>query len=171
MKTAFKRLFSFILIVCMFSMTACGTKSQEKQIKADVSKYIKEIKIIDDVKDINGVVCISKQYYGKEDYTLGYVIFYSTDRNCKIAYFEDGLYKGNGENGGSAAAEEDKLVNNINTTSAAKKAIEFIDSVFPTVLLSDISMEIYFEDFNEGIIYMSITSMSSWSNGRYNAIN
>lgn len=35
MKTVLKRLFSVLLIVCMFSMAACDTKSQEKQIKSD----------------------------------------------------------------------------------------------------------------------------------------
>ena len=65
-------------------------------IESEASKYIRETKKIDKVKEINAVICISRKNYGDNENTLGYVVLYSTKTESEFAFFEKGVYKGNG---------------------------------------------------------------------------
>lgn len=144
-------------IVSVFICFLCFNLFGGGPIESEASKYIRETKKIDNVKEINAVICISKKYYGHDENTLGYVILYSTKNESEFAYFEDGVYKGNGYNGGDANTSDNRSFYNIHALSAITKALEFIDNEG----LTDTSCEKHFEA-DEGVVYIDLDDIGQW---------
>jgi len=127
-------------------------------VKSTASKYIRETKKVDTVETINGVVCISKKYMGHDKNTLGCLVLYTTPSgNSKSAYFEKGIYKGDGSNGGEATKYEDKTFYNLHALTAEEKAIKFIMEENLTVLSCE-------KEYNneEGVIYIKLDDFPNW---------
>lgn len=140
-----------VLCVVCFGMFAGGP------VEFQAAKYIRETKKIDDVKEINAVVCISKKYYGQDENTLGYVVLYNSKDDSEFAYFEKGVYKGNGYNGGDASSSEDITFYNMHALSAISKALEFINE---EGLVETTCKKHYKAD--EGVIYIDLIDIEKW---------
>lgn len=142
-------------VVVIFIM--CVSLFSGGPIESEAAKYIRETKKIDNVKEINAVVCISKKYYGHDENTLGYVVLYSTKNDSEFAYFEEGVYKGNGDNGGDASSSDDRSFYNLHALSAIIEALEFIDDEG----LTNATCEKHYE-VDEGIVYIDLIDVGEW---------
>ena len=146
--------FIIIAILAVFAFSLGG----ESEIESTAKGYLKQLKEIDNVKEVNAVVCIRNETDEGEE-RLGYVIFYIKDNsNAEIAYFINGEYQGNGYNGGNADEEEYESFNNMSALVAFIEALEFIDE---NNLDSHGSYEKYYE-VEEGIIYIKLIDVLTW---------
>ena len=152
-----KRLGIGAIIAAVLICVLCFTLFGGSPIESEASKYIRETKKIDNVKEINAVVCISKKYYGHDENTLGYVVLYSTKNESEFAYFEEGVYKGNGYNGGDATTSENRTFYNMHALSAITKALEFLDDEG----LTNTSCKKHYE-VDEGIVYIDLDDIWEW---------
>lgn len=142
-----------VVVLGVMCISLCSSEPMERE----ASKYINEVKKMNNVEEINAVICISKEYYGRDENTLGYVVLYSTKTDSDFAYFEEGVYKGNGYNGGNAETSEDESFNNLHSLYAIKEAVEFIDGAN----LAETTCERYYER-EEGVVYINLIDFKSW---------
>ncbi len=142
-----------VVVMCII----CVSLFTGGPIESEAAKYIRETKKIDNVKEINAVVCISKKYYGHDENTLGYVILYSTKNESEFAYFEEGVYKGNGYNGGDASSSDGRTFYDMHALSAITKALEFIDEEG----LTEATCEKHYE-VDEGVVYIDLIDIWEW---------
>ncbi|MBR4942114.1 MAG: hypothetical protein IKZ19_08970 [Clostridia bacterium] len=150
-----------IISLAMVTVIICVCLFSESAIESEANRYIREIKKIDNVKEISAVVCISSTTYGEDENTLGYVILYRTEKTSDFAYFEEGIYFGNGFNGGDALVRGgDKEIYNIRAFVALADALEFI-------LSEDIpskSFKKYYE-VDKGVVYIAVIDVAEWVDG------
>ena len=153
-----KRIVVIIGIVVIALMGIIGIRTLLKSpIEKEASKYIREVKKIDEVESINGVVGIAKKEDDEEKITYGYVIFYSTKTDSEIAYFINDVYMGDGNNGGDATSSENELFYNLGASLAIVESIEFMDE---EGLIYTKCKEKY--EVEEGIAYINLIDMETW---------
>lgn len=149
-----KNFYSLLLIIALlFSLASCSNSELEQEAKW----CIKQTKKIAQVETINGYACFNKEYYGRDEKTLGILVLYETEYSSYYAYFENRTYKGNGNNGGDAISDEDKTFYNLHSLTAAKELAEYISENNPTLA----PVEEY-TDNDEGLIYLKLDNIDSW---------
>lgn len=146
--------FIVIAILAVFAFLLGG----ESEIESTAKEYVKQLKEIDNVREINAITCI-RSVTDEGEERFGYIIYYIKDNyKSEIAYFINGEYRGNGYNGGDSNGEEYEVFANMSVLMASIEVLEFIDE---NNLDSHGSYEKYYE-VEEGIIYIKLTDVLTW---------
>ena len=151
-----------LAVVAVVACLICVKAFDTNPIKSEAAMYVKELKNIDTVKEINAVVGIASIDSNTHETELGYVIFYSTKSRVEFAYFKDGKYYGNGRNNGGAGSSKESL-NDLIALHEVITALEFID----LKNLSEVKCEQYY-DVREGVAYINLIDINSWIKNKDN---
>lgn len=161
-KIGFAVIAAIVFIICIIGVNELNRNPIEKE----ADRYIKALKKIDSVESVDAVACISREIYGNEENSLGYVIFYSTKNESEFAYFENNTYLGNGYNSGITDKIKkdspflDKNGTEFNNMLALHEmitALEFIDDNN----LEEATCEEFYE-VEEGVVYIKLIEIEKW---------
>lgn len=166
-RSTLKKICIIAIILIFFFVCIVGVNEFNRNpIEKGAATYIKALKTIDNVESIDAVVCISREIYGDEENTLGYVIFYRTKNDSEFAYFESNTYLGNGYNSGiTDKIQEDSPFldkngtdfNNMLSLHEMITALEFIDNNN----LDKTTCEEFYE-VEEGVVYIKLIEIEKW---------
>ena len=120
----------YLIITCTIIIIAifCSIKifSQPHGLEKEAKHCLKELEGIVGEVELKDAVCITKMYYGDEEVTYCYLLWYAKDGVQDVAFFNSVGYVGNGYNGGNDVDETQVPFNNIQSLNAQRRYMEYL---------------------------------------------